>query len=184
MRTSKPLRIFAVLALIIAIMACASRRSVSDELKSSATTTADAMAHQSHAATRSDTAAILTFQRDTTRQQVATADTTAAHFRRATWQEADTVFTEVWINARRFRYHDDATASASARREHRTTVSRAVDTDSVRLISRTDTVSTVQKRHAEVQRPPLARIVYCCLVVYGTLLCILLFLLFMLYRRR
>ena len=183
MQTSKPLRIFAVLSLIIAIMACASRRSASDELRSSATTTADAMAHQSHAAARSDTAAILSFQRDTTRQQVTTADTTAAHFRRATWQKADTVFTEVWINARRFRYHDDATASTSDRREHRATVSRAVNTDTVRLISRTDTVSTVQKRHAEVQRTPLARVVCRCLV-YGVAVCILLFLLFMLYRRK
>ena len=176
MQTYRPLRIFAVLALIIAIMACASRRSVSDELRSSATTTADAMAHQSHAATRSDTAAILTFQRDTTRHQVTTTDTTAAHFRRATWQEADTVFTEVWVNARRFRYHDDATASASARREHRATVSRAVDTDSMRLISRTDTVSTVQKRHAEVQRPPLARVVWRC-IIYSIAICLILFLL-------
>lgn len=155
MQTYRPIRIIAVLALIIAVMACASRRSVSDELRSSATTTADAMAHQSHAATRSDTAAILTVQRDTTRQQVTTADTTAAHFRRATWQEADTVFTEVWINARRFRYHDDATASTSDRREHRATVSRAVDTDSVRLISRTDTISIDQKKHIETERRPL-----------------------------
>lgn len=145
MQTFKPLHIIAVLALIIAVMACASRRTVSDDLRSTATTTADATAH--------------TVSRDTTRQQTTTADTTAAHYRRATWQQADTTFTEVWINARRFRYHDGSTASTSSRQEARAATSTAIDTDSCRLISRTDTISAVQKKHIETDRRPLDRAV-------------------------
>lgn len=159
MQTSKPLRLFAVLALIIAIMACASRRTASDELRSTATTTADAIATQAHAAVRTDTATAHTVSRDTTRQQTTTADTTAAHYRRATWQQADTTFTEIWINARRFRYHDGATSSTSSRQEARAATSTAIDTDSCRLISRTDTISAVQKKHEETDRRPLDRAV-------------------------
>lgn len=159
MQTSKPLRLFAVLALIIAIMACASRRTASDELRSTATTTADAIATQTHAAVRTDTATAHTVSRDTTRQQTTTADTTAAHYRRATWQQADTTFTEIWINARRFRYHDGATSSTSSRQEARAATSTAIDTDSCRLISRTDTISAVQKKHEETDRRPLDRAV-------------------------
>ena len=144
MQTFKPLHIIAVLALIIAVMACASRRTVSDELRSTATTTADAMATQVHAAVRTDTATTQSASRDTVRQQTTTADTTAAHYRRATWQQADTTFTEVWINARRFRYHDGSTASTSSHKEARAATSTAIDTDSCRLISRTDTISAVQ----------------------------------------
>lgn len=157
MRTSKPLRLFAVLALIIAIMACASRRTASDELRSTATTTADAIATQAHAAVRTDTATAHTVSRDTTRQQTTTADTTAAHYRRATWQQADTTFTEIWINARRFRYHDDATSSTASHKETRAATSTAIDTDSCRLISHTDTISAVQKKHEETDRRPLDR---------------------------
>ena len=156
MQTSKPLRLFAVLALIIAIMACASRRTASDELRSTATTTADAIATQAHAAVRTDTATAHTVSRDTTRQQTTTADTTAAHYRRATWQQADTTFTEIWINARRFRYHDGSTAS---HKETRAATSTAIDTDSCRLISHTDTISAVQKKHEETDRRPLDRAV-------------------------
>lgn len=159
MQTSKPLRLFAVLALIIAIMACASRRTASDELRSTATTTAHAIATQAHAAVRTDTATAHTVSRDTTRQQTTTADTTAAHYRRATWQQADTTFTEIWINARRFRYHDGATSSTSSRQEARAATSTAIDTDSCRLISRTDTISAVQKKHEETDRRPLDRAV-------------------------
>lgn len=159
MQTYKPLRIIAVLALIIAVMACASRRTASDELRSTATTTADAMATQVHAAVRTDTATAHTVSRDTTRQQTTTADTTAAHYRRATWQQADTTFTEVWINARRFRYHDGSTASTSSRQEARAATSTAIDTDSCRLISRTDTISAVQKKHEDTDRRPLDRAV-------------------------
>lgn len=159
MQTYKPLRIIAVLALIIAVMACASRRTASDELRSTATTTADAMATQVHAAVRTDTATAHTDSRDTTRQQTTTADTTAAHYRRATWQQADTTFTEVWINARRFRYHDGSTASTSFRQEARAATSTAIDTDSCRLISHTDTISAVQKKHEETDRRPLDRAV-------------------------
>lgn len=159
MQTSKPLRLFAILAFIIAIMACASRRTASDELRSTATTTADAMATLAHAAVRTDTATAHTVSRDTTRQQTTTADTTAAHYRRATWQQADTTFTEVWLNARRFRYHDGATASTSSRQEARAATSTAIDTDSCRLISRTDTISAVQKKHEETDRRPLDRAV-------------------------
>lgn len=159
MQTSKPLRLFAVLALIIAIMACASRRTASDELRSTATTTADAIATQAHAAVRTDTATAHTVSRDTTRQQTTTADTTAALYRRATWQQADTTFTEIWINARRFRYHDGATSSTSSRQEARAATSTAIDTDSCRLISRTDTISAVQKKHEETDRRPLDRAV-------------------------
>ena len=115
MQTSKPLRLFAVLALIIAIMACASRRTASDELRSTATTTADAIATQAHAAVRTDTATAHTASRDTVRQQTTTADTTAAHYRR--------------------------------------------DTDSCRLISRTDTISIAKKKHIETDRRPLDRAV-------------------------
>lgn len=118
------LSLFAVLALIIAIMACASRRTASDELRSTATTT---------------------------------ADTTAAHYRRATWQQADTTFTEVWVNARRFRYHDGATASTASHKETRAATSTAIDTDSCRLISHTDTISAVQKKHIETERRPIDR---------------------------
>lgn len=145
MQTSKPLRLFAVLALIIAIMACASRRTASDELRSTATTAADV------------TATVHTVSRDTVRQQTTTADTTAAHYRRATWQQADTTFTEVWINARRFRYHDGSTASTASHKEARAATSSAIDTDSCRLISRTDTISAVQKKHIETDRRPLDR---------------------------
>ena len=159
MQTSKPLRLFAVLALIIAIMACASRRTASDELRSTATTTADAIATQAHAAVRTDTATTQSATTDTTRQQTTTADTTAAHYRRATWQQADTTFTEIWINARRFRYHDAATAATSSRQEARAATSSAIDTDSCRLISRTDTISAVQKKHIETDRRPLDRAV-------------------------
>lgn len=159
MQTSKPLRLFAVLALIIAIMACASRRTASDELRSTATTTADAIATQAHAAVRTDTATAHTVSRDTTRQQTTTADTTAAHYRRATWQQADTTFTEIWINARRFRFHDGSTATTSSRQEARAATSTAIDTDSCRLISRTDTISAVQKKHIETDRRPLDRAV-------------------------
>lgn len=159
MQTSKPLRLFAVLALIIAVMACASRRTASDELRSTATTTADAIATQAHAAVRTDTATAHTVSRDTTRQQTTTADTTAAHYRRATWQQADTTFTEVWVNARRFRYHDGSTATTSSRQEARAATSSAIDTDSCRLISHTDTISAVQKKHEETDRRPLDRAV-------------------------
>lgn len=157
MQTSKPLRLFAVLALIIAIMACASRRTASDELRSTATTTADAIATQAHASVRTDTATAHTVSRDTTRQQTTTADTTAAHYRRATWQQADTTYTEIWINARRFRYHDGATSSTASHKETRAATSTAIDTDSCRLISRTDTISAVKKKHIETERRPLDR---------------------------
>lgn len=90
MQTYKPLHIIAILAFIIAFMACASRRSASDDLRSTATTAADVMATQTHAAVRTDTATAHTTSRDTVRQQTTTADTTAAHYRRATWQQADT----------------------------------------------------------------------------------------------
>ena len=159
MQTSKPLRLFAVLALIIAIMACASRRTASDELRSTATTTAHAIATQAHAAVRTDTATAHTVSRDTTRQQTTTADTTAAHYRRATWQQADTTFTEIWINTRRFRYHDGATSSTASHKETRAATSTAIDTDSCRLISHTDTISAVQKKHEETDRRPLDRAV-------------------------
>lgn len=159
MQTSKPLRLFAVLALIIAIMACASRRTASDELRSTTTTTADAIATQAHAAVRIDTVTAHTVSRDTTRQQTTTADTTAAHYRRATWQKADTTFTEIWINARRFRYHDGATSSTASHKETRAATSTAIDTDSCRLISSTDTISAVQKKHIETNRRPLDRAV-------------------------
>lgn len=157
MQTYKPLHIIAILAFIIAFMACASRRSASDDLRSTATTAADVMATQTHAAVRTDTATVHTVSRDTVRQQTTTADTTAAHYRRATWQQADTTFTEVWINARRFRYHDGSTASTSSRQEARAANSTAIDTDSCRLISRTDTISAVQKKHEETDRRPLDR---------------------------
>lgn len=159
MQTFKPLHIIAVLALIIAVMACASRRTASDDLRSTATTAADVMATQTHAAVRTDTATTHTTSRDTVRQQTTTADTTAAHYRRATWQQADTTFTEVWINARRFRYHDAATASTASRKEARAATSSAIDTDSCRLISHTDTISAVQKKHIETDRRPLDRAV-------------------------
>lgn len=159
MQTSKPLHIIAVLALIIAIMACASRRTASDELRSTATTTADAIATQAHASVRTDTATAHTVSRDTTRQQTTTADTTAAHYRRATWQQADTTFTEIWINARRFRYHDGATSSTASHKETRAATSTAIDTDSCRLISHTDTISAVKKKHIETERRPLDRAV-------------------------
>lgn len=157
MQTFKPLYIIAVLALIIAVMACASRRTASDELRSTATTAADAMATQTHAAVRTDTATTQSASRDTVRQQTTTADTTAAHYRRATWQQADTTFTEIWINARRFRYHDGSTASTSSRQEARAANSTAIDTDSCRLISRTDTISIAKKKHEETDRRPLDR---------------------------
>ena len=159
MQTFKPLHIIAVLALIIAVMACASRRTASDELRSTATTTADAIATQAHASVRTDTATAHTVSRDTTRQQTTTADTTAAHYRRATWQQADTTYTEIWINARRFRYHDGATSSTASHKETRAATSTAIDTDSCRLISRTDTISAVQKKHIETERRPLDRAV-------------------------
>lgn len=181
MQTSKPLHIIAILAFIIAFMACASRRTASDELRSTATTTADAMATQTHAAVRTDTTTAHTASRDTVRQQTTTADTTAAHYRRATWQQADTTFTEVWVNARRFRYHDGSTASTSTHKEARAATSTAIDTDSCRLISRTDTISAVQKKHIETDRRPLDRsilgyIVYTAFVLIVALI-ILLFIL-------
>lgn len=183
MQTFKPLHIIAVLALIIAIMACASRRTASDELRSTATTTADAMATQAHASVRTDTTTAHAVSRDTTRQQTTTADTTAAHYRRATWQQADTTFTEVWINARRFRYHDGATASSSTHKEARTATSSAVETDSCRLISRTDTISAVQKKHIETDRRPLDRAVLGYFVYTAFVLIVaLLILLFILGR--
>lgn len=157
MQTSKPLHIIAVLALIIGVMACASRRTASDELRSTATTTADAIATQAHASVRTDTTTAHTVSRDTVRQQTTTADTTAAHYRRATWQQADTTFTEIWINARRFRYHDGATSSTASHKETRAATSTAIDTDSCRLISHTDTISAVQKKHEETDRRPLDR---------------------------
>lgn len=157
MQTFKPLHIIAILAFIIAFMACASRRSASDDLRSTATTAADVMATQTHAAVRTDTATAQSATTDTMRQQTATTDTIGAHYRRATWQQADTSFTEVWINARRFRYHDAATASTSSRQEARAATSSAIDTDSCRLISRTDTISAVQKKHIETDRRPLDR---------------------------
>lgn len=159
MQTFKPLHIIAVLALIIAVMACASRRTASDDLRSTATTTADAMATQTHAAVRTDTATAQSATTDTMRQQTATTDTIGAHYRRATWQRADTSFTEVWINARRFRYHDGSTASTSSRQEARAATSSAIDTDSCRLSSRTDTISIAQKKHIETDRRPLDRAV-------------------------
>lgn len=159
MQTYKPLHIIAILAFIIAVMACASRRSASDDLRSTATTAADVMATQAHAAVRTDTATAHTVSRDTTRQQTTTADTTAAHYRRATWQQADTTFTEIWINARRFRYHDGATSSTASHKETRAATSTAIDTDSCRLISHTDTISAVQKKHEETDRRPLDRAV-------------------------
>ena len=178
MQTFKPLHIIAILALIIAVMACASRRSASDELRSSATTAADAMATQVHAAVRTDTATAHTVSRDTTRQQTATADTTAAHYRRATWQQADTTFTEIWINARRFRFHDGATSSTASHKETRAATSTAIDIDSCRLISRTDTISAVQKKHEETDRRPLNRsvlgyIVYTAFVLIVVLVILL-----------
>lgn len=183
MQTFKPLHIIAILAFIIAFMACASRRSASDELRSSATTAADAMATQTHAAVRTDTATAHTTSRDTVRQQTTTADTTAAHYRRATWQQADTTFTEVWVNARRFRYHDGATASTASHKEARAATSTAVKTDTVRLISRTDTVSAVQKKHMETDRRPLDRAVACYFVyTIFVLIVVLLILLFILGR--
>lgn len=159
MQTSKPLHIIAILAFIIAFMACASRRSASDDLRSTATTAADVMATQTHAAVRTDTATTQSATTDTVRQQTATTDTIGAHYRRATWQQADTTFTEIWINARRFRYHDGSTASTSSRQEARAATSTAIDTDSCRLISRTDTISAVQKKHIETDRRPLDRAV-------------------------
>lgn len=157
MQTFKPLHIIAILAFIIAVMACASRRTASDDLRSTATTAADVMATQTHAAVRTDTATTQSATTDTMRQQTATTDTTAAHYRRATWQQADTTFTEIWINARRFRFHDGSTASTSSRQEARAATSSAIDTDSCRLISHTDTVSIAQKKHIETDRRPLDR---------------------------
>lgn len=183
MQTYKPLHIIAILAFIIAVMACASRRTASDELRSTATTTADAMATQVHAAVRTDTATTQSASRDTVRQQTTTADTTAAHYRRATWQQADNTFTEVWINARRFRYHDGSTASTSSRQEARAATSSAIDTDSCRLISRTDTISAVQKKHIETDRRPLDRAVLGYFVYTAfVLIVVLIILLFILGR--
>lgn len=179
MQTFKPLHIIAVLALIIAVMACASRRTASDDLRSTATTAADVMATQTHAAVRIDTATAHTASRDTVRQQTTTADTTAAHFRRATWQQADTTFTEIWINARRFRYHDGSTAATSSRQEARAATSSAIDTDSFRLISRTDTISAVQKKHIETDRRPLDRAVLAYIGL--TILILLVVLIILLY---
>jgi hypothetical protein len=183
MQTFKPLHIVAVLALIIAVMACASRRTASDELRSTATTTADAMATQVHAAVRIDTATAQSVSCDTVRQQTTTADTTAAHYRRATWQQADTTFTEIWINARRFRYHDGSTASTSSRQEARAATSTAIDTDSCRLISRTDTISIAKKKHEETDRRPLDRAVLGYIgYTFFVLIVVLIILLFILGR--
>lgn len=163
MQTYKPLHIIAILAFIIAVMACASRRTASDDLRSTATTAADVMATQTHAAVRTDTATTQSATTDTMRQQTATTDTIGAHYRRATWQQADTSFTEVWINARRFRYHDAATAATSSRQEARAATSSAIDTDSCRLISHTDTVSIAQKKHIETDRRPLDDPILVCI---------------------
>ena len=183
MQTFKPLHIIAVLALIIAVMACASRRTASDDLRSTATTTADVMATQTHAAVRIDTATAHTASRDTVRQQTTTTDTIGAHYRRATWQRADTSFTEVWINARRFRYHDATTASTASRKEARAATSSAIDTDSFRLISRTDTISTVQKKHIKTDRRPLDRSVLGYIgYTFFVLIVVLLILLYILGR--
>lgn len=183
MQTFKPLHIIAILAFIIAFMACASRRSASDELRSSATTAADAMATQVHAAVRTDTATAHTVSRDTTRQQTTTADTTAAHYRRATWQQADTTFTEIWINTRRFRYHDGSTASTSSHKEAWAATSSAIDTDSCRLISRTDTISAVQKKNIETDRRPLDRAVLGYSVYIAFVLIVLLLVLLYIINR-
>lgn len=181
MQTFKPLHVIAILALIIAVMACASRRTASDDLRSTATTAADVMATQTHAAVRADTATTQSATADTIRQQTATTDTAAAHYRRATWQQADTTFTEIWINARRFRFHDGSTATTSSRQEARAATSSAIDTDSCRLISRTDTISAVQKKHIETDRRPLDRAVLCyfgdTFFVFIVVLIILLFIL-------
>lgn len=183
MQTYKPLHIIAILAFIIAVMACASRRTASDDLRSTATTAADVMATQTHAAVRTDTTTTQSATTDTMRQQTATTDTIGAHYRRATWQQADTSFTEVWINARRFRYHDAATASTSSRQEARAATSTAIDTDSCRLISRTDTISAVQKKHIETDRRPLDRAVlgYSVYIAF-VLIVVLIILLFILGR--
>ena len=185
MQTFKPLNIIAILAFIIAVMACASRRTASDDLRSTATTAADVMATQTHAAVRTDTATTQSATADTMRQQTATTDTIGAHYRRATWQRADTCFTEVWINARRFRYHDAATAATSSRQEARAATSSAIDTDSCRLISRTDTISTAQKKHVETERRPLDR-TFLGYIGYSilTLIFVLLILLYILGRWR
>lgn len=183
MQTFKPLHIIAILAFIIAVMACASRRTASDELRSTATTAADVMATQVHAAVRTDTATAHTVSRDTTRQQTTTTDTIGAHYRRATWQRADTSFTEVWINARRFRYHDAATASTSSRQEARAATSTAIDSDSCRLISHTDTISIAQKKHIETDRRPLDRAALAYFVYTAfVLIVVLIILLFILVR--
>lgn len=183
MQTFKPLHIIAILAFIIAFMACASRRSASDDLRSTATTAADVMATQTHAAVRTDTATAQSATTDTMRQQTATTDTIGAHYRRATWQQADTSFTEVWINARRFRYHDAATASTSSRQEARAATSSAIDTDSCRLISRTDTISAVQKKHIETDRRPLDRAVLGYSVYIAFVLIVLLLVLLYIINR-
>lgn len=183
MQTFKPLHIIAILAFIIAVMACASRRTASDDLRSTATTAADVMATQTHAAVRADTATTQSATADTMRQQTATTDTIGAHYRRATWQRADTSFTEVWINARRFRYHDATTASTSSRQEARAATSSAIDTDSFRLISHTDTISAVQKKHIETDRRPLDRAVIGYFVYTAfVLIVVLIILLFILGR--
>lgn len=183
MQTFKPLHIIAILAFIIAFMACASRRSASDDLRSTASTAADVMATQTHAAVRTDTATAQSATTDTMRQQTATTDTIGAHYRRATWQQADTSFTEVWINARRFRYHDAATASTSSRQEARAATSSAIDTDSCRLISRTDTISAVQKKHIETDRRPLDRAVLGYSVYIAFVLIVLLLVLLYIINR-
>lgn len=183
MQTYKPLHIIAILVFIIAVMACASRRTASEDLRSTATTAADVMATQTHTAVRTDTATTQSATADTMRQQTTTADTTAAHFRRATWQQADTTFTEIWINARRFRYHDGSTASTSSRQEARAATSSAIDTDSFRLISRTDTISAVQKKHIETDRRPLDRSVLGYIgYTFFVLIVVLIILLFILGR--
>lgn len=183
MQTFKPLHIIAILAFIIAVMACASRRTASDDLRSTATTAADVMATQTHAAVRTDTVNTQSATTDTMRQQTATTDTIGAHFRRATWQQADTTFTEIWINARRFRYHDGSTAATSSRQEARAATSSAIDTDSFRLISRTDTISAVQKKHIETDRRPLDRAVIGYFVYTAfVLIVVLIILLFILGR--
>ena len=120
------------------------------------------MATQVHAAVRTDTATAHTVSRDTTRQQTTTADTTAA---------------------RRFRYHDGSTASTSSRQEARAANSTAIDTDSCRLISRTDTISAVQKKHIETDRRPLDRAVLGYFVYTAfVLIVVLIILLFILGR--
>lgn len=80
-------------------------------------------------------------------------------------------------------YHDGATASTASHKETRAATSTAIDTDSCRLISRTDTISAVQKKHEETDRRPLNRAVlgYSVYTAF-VLIFVLLILLFILGR--